>query len=485
MLVLLVFANTITANEELNLPKLTRGGDSLMSDVQENALGQAWLRSFKASVPLEPDPLIFEYIENLLMKLASHSQLEDKSLDLVVVRNNTINAFAVPGGIIGVNTGLLLNAETEGQLASVLTHELAHLSQHHFARSVEAAKRASLTSMAGLLAGIVLAAVSEGDAASAAIAGSQAAALDTQLRYSRTHEQEADRLGMQTLVESGYKPSEAADMFRQMLEASRLYGRNPPEFLLTHPVTKSRVSDAENRARQKGNEGISDSLDFQLMKARAFVLSNTKEKAALEHYQHLFDKLSDKQDSRHPEDRSHTESIVRYGLALAHNQAGNWQQARNILEPLLKDMDGKIPYLMLDIEIDIKAGNTDSAVRRLRDLYALTPGSYPIGMLLAETAVKHKDYLTAEKVLTQLTEERPRQSDIWYFLAEANGLNGNIIGLHQSRAEFFLLRGNFEQAKFHLNYALKIAGEDFASSSRIRQRLRYVIELQRKQKALG
>ena len=215
-----------------------------MPPAQERALGQAWLRSFRASVPLAEDPLVFEYLDNLLVELASYSDLQDKRLSLVVVNNPTINAFAVPGGVVGVHTGLMQHASTEAQLASVLTHELAHLSQRHFARSVEASRRASITTIAGLLAGIALAASSSGDAATAAIMSTQAAALDNQLRYSRVHEREADRLGMQSLVRAGYPPVAAAEMFGHMLDVSRVYGEELPEFLRTHPVTQSRISDA-------------------------------------------------------------------------------------------------------------------------------------------------------------------------------------------------------------------------------------------------
>ncbi|MEZ7984587.1 MAG: M48 family metalloprotease, partial [Pseudomonadales bacterium] len=269
---LLLNMPSLANNTAEPLPELGDSAAGLMAPAQEQALGQAWLRSFRASVPPESDPLVFEYIENLLFKLTSYSDIEDKNLDLVIVSNPTINAFAVPGGVIGVNTGLLLYAESEAQLASVLSHELAHLSQRHFARSVEASQRTNFTTLAGLLAGIVLAAASEGDAASAAIMASQAAALDSRLRYSRLHEKEADRLGMKTLVDAGYPAESAALMFKQMLNASRLYGNRVPEFLLTHPVTESRIADASNRARQLPTISAVPSLDYLLIKARITAL---------------------------------------------------------------------------------------------------------------------------------------------------------------------------------------------------------------------
>lgn len=484
----LAIYNTASASDnDIELPELTPGGSSLMSANREKALGQSWLRQFRAAVPLEDDPLIFEYLEQLLMRLAAHSQLDDRSLDLVVVDNNTINAFAVPGGVVGINTGLIINAGSEGELASVLGHELAHLSQHHFARRVEAAKSANLASLGGLLAGIILAATAGGDAATAAIATSQAAAIDSQLRYSRTHEREADRLGMKTMIHAGYSPTEAAAMFRRMQTARRLYGNAPPEFLLTHPITKSRIADAENRSRQYLNNRIgsdrlkSDSLDFQLIRSRILVENYEYDVDAISEYTRQLEAVLEDKKTKQltaKQTLSNDEIIARYALALSLNRAGNWKKARAIFDPVMQEAPGRLIYSLLDISIDETAGNNDSALRRLRDLYALTPNNYSIGMALANTAIKNKHYTTAQRVLNELTEARPKQADIWYLLAEAHGLVGDIAALHWARAEFFGLRNNFDSAQFHLTQALRLSRNNIKLEAKVKQRLRQVAAIQ-------
>lgn len=486
-------------NSTEQLPELGDSAAGLMPPAQEQALGQAWLRSFRASVPLESDPLVFEYLENLLFKLASFSNIKDKNLDLVVVSNPNINAFAVPGGVIGVNTGLLLYAESEAQLASVLSHELAHLSQRHFARSVEASQRASFTTLAGVLAGIVLAAASEGDAASAAIMASQAAALDARLRYSRMHEKEADRLGMKTLVDAGYPAESAALMFKQMLNASRLYGNKVPEFLLTHPVTESRIADASNRARQQAATRTTPiintpSLDYLLVKARIAVLTRLPNQASvkeaakdnIKRFKLDLKKLATPEPSSPSNKNAPTElalspasSAARYGLAMSYLQNQQWRKARKTLAPLIQQAPYKLAYSLLDIDIDIEAGNSQLAEQRLQELNATMPNNYAISMALAKTMLTNTKYKDAQQILQTLTKTRSTQADVWYLMAETHGLAGDILQLHQARAEFFLLRGNFSQARQHLKHALYFSQENYQTVARIKERIRDVNSLQK------
>ncbi|MEE3240537.1 MAG: M48 family metalloprotease [Pseudomonadota bacterium] len=466
------------ANEAIVLPELGNSSAGLMSAQDEKALGQAWLKSFRGSVMLESDPIIFEYLENLLFKLASYSQLKDKDLHLVVVKNPNINAFAVPGGVVGVNSGLLLYAETEGQLASVLSHELAHLSQRHFSRSVEAAKGTNLTTLAGMLAGIALAIASESDAAQAAIVGSQAAALDAKLRYSRMHEKEADRIGMMTLVNAGYSANSAAAMFKQMLNISRLYGNKTPEFLLTHPITESRIADARNRARQYNSSASKLHLNYLLIKARAYVLAQSSNKNSITHFLSQLEKFHSKQPIQNSSSEALYAQAARYGLAFAYQRDQQWHKARKTLAPLLEKIPRKITYSLLDIAIDSGLGKTKVAENRLRELSDLTPNNYAISMQLAEILLKNNNATEAQKVLSSLAKTRPAQADIWYALAESQGLAGNINGLHQSRAEFFLLRGNLTKAKMHYRQALHLSQKDFQRSAKIKHRLSFIRKLE-------
>ena len=247
----MLFCTSAFGAEELKLPNLGENSTSLFSPEQEYQLGRAWLRMFRSQVPTLDDPLIHDYLENLLYNLATHSELQDRRIELVVVENPVLNAFAVPGGVVGVHTGLMLYAQSEDELATVLAHEIAHLSQRHFSRGVEQQKKQQPLSLAGMLAGLVLIATTGSSAGMAALSASQAAAIESQLRFSRANEQEADRIGMQTMAEAGMDPHAAPAMFERMLTATRYSsGNRVPEFLRTHPVTTNRIAETRARAAE-------------------------------------------------------------------------------------------------------------------------------------------------------------------------------------------------------------------------------------------
>jgi predicted Zn-dependent protease len=216
---LLALAAPGAAAQGDNLPGFGEG--NAVSLNQEYFLGRAWLMAFRRQAPILDDAVLQDYVENLVFRLAATSQLRERRLVVVLVENRAINAFAVPGGIVGVHNGLISKAEYEAQFSSVLTHELAHLSQRHFARGLEAQKKSSAASIAGLLGGLVMIAAGAGDAGMASVMGGQAAAQDSSLRYSRQFEQEADRVGMQNQVNAGLDPGGAAGMFVVMQGESR------------------------------------------------------------------------------------------------------------------------------------------------------------------------------------------------------------------------------------------------------------------------
>lgn len=485
--------------DEIELPSLGDTITGIMSPNEEKTLGQAWLRSFRASVQLDEDPVVYEYVEDLLFQLASHSDLDEKQIDLVMVQDPSINAFAVPGGVVGVHTGLIDAANSESQFASVLTHELAHLSQRHFARSMDAAKQANMVSILGALAGVAIAAAGgSGDAVTAALITGQAAALDSRLRYSRAHEREADRIGMHSLVDAGYAADGAAQMFQEMQNAFRLYGQRLPEFLLTHPITQSRISDARQRDRQIEKESresgvalenIRDGIGFQLIKARIYARDQDTADAAIKHFERELKGLAAVDDSEsnlaYSEEERWRADASRYGLSLSQLRANQFGNARETLIPLLQQVPGKIIYALLDIEIDIAEGKLVPAERRLRDLYSLNPNNFGISMTLAELLLKVNKPKDAERILQNLADLRPSQSIVWYHLAEAQGKAGKILALHRSRAEFFQLIGAFDRAIDHLQQAYRLAGKDFQTAATIRQRVNELIEIKKRQQALG
>jgi len=461
-------AQSRSEERAIQLPALGDSSSGLVSSAQERQLGRAWLKMFRSQVDIVDDPLLQSYVEELIYRLASHSQLEDRRLEVVVVNHPTMNAFAVPGGVIGVHNGLFLYADTEAQLASVLGHELAHLSQRHFARSVEQQRRSSLPTMAGLLAAIVLAATTGGDAGMAAMTATQAAALQQRLAFSRQHEQEADRIGMETMAAAGYDPGAAATMFENMLAAYRYSGSHPPELLLTHPLTESRVSDARNRARQYPRGMHVDPIDYQLMRARIDVQLSGHGSQVIRRYQ-----------TRLEENPGPRAEADRYGLTLALTAAGRFDEAREQLAPLRASRPNSLAYILADADIDQAEGRHEQATRTLERALRVNPGNHPLTMALAQALMQQGETERARKLLDEHVERRPSDPFVWYQLAEVRGLAGDIVGVHRARAEFFVLNGALQQAQRQLGYALPLVSENDVATLRIEERMRQIADLAR------
>jgi beta-barrel assembly-enhancing protease len=451
--------------EEIELPTLGNSSAGLFSLQQEYQLGRAWLAAFRSQVRTVSDPLLQDYLEDLTYTLATHSELKDRRLDIVVVENQTINAFAVPGGVIGIHSGLLLNADTESQLASVLSHELAHLSQRHFSRSVETQKRNAIPNMAGLLAGIILAATQGGESGMAAIAATQAASLQSQLRYSRLHEQEADREGMQTMVRADLNPNAGAAMFEKMLQASRYSGTNPPEFLRSHPVTESRVSDTRNRARKYPKKIYTDNLEYQLMRARVELHFSDNNKEAINLFRSKIAR------------NSHYPDADQYGLVLALIENGELTEATRRLEPLRAASPNSITYIIAEAELLLAAKKYQRAIELLSKALAIAPNNHPLTMTLAQAQLKSNEPHKAEAILKKHVNHKPRDPSVWYLLAETHGLAGNIVGVHQARAEYFVLNGVLDRAEKQLSYALPLVKKDHLTTAKIKERMLQINEM--------
>jgi len=435
-----------------DLPSLGDSSSGIVSPEQEYQLGRAWLSLLRGQVPQLSDPLLKDYLERSVYRLAETSQLQDRRLEFVLLKSPQLNAFAAPGGIIGVNGGLFIHAQTEAEYASVMAHELAHLSQRHFARGLEAQKRMQLPLMAAMLAGVVAAAAGAGDAGIAAIVSTQAAAIQAQRRFSRQNEQEADRIGIVNLERAGYDPRAMPDMFGRLMRQYR-YDQKPPEFLLTHPVSESRIADTRNRAEQYPQGGVQDSLRYQLMRARVDLQFESTPGLSAKRFRAMLNE-NESLDS------------ARYGLALAQIRSAQLQEAKATLQPLLLKAPNEITYNLAQAELDITANRMGEAGKRIRQLLELYPGSYPVRQAQIDLLIKQGRLQDAEGELDRLVEARPRDPDVWYQVSEVRGLTGNILGLHQARAEFFALVGDYTQAIEQLDFAKRRAST-FQMSARI------------------
>lgn len=445
---------------EIRLPVLGDAASGIVSKQQEYEMGRIWLKIFRSRVEAYDDPLMQIYLEQLLYNLATYSDLEDPRLELVLVKNPSMNAFAVPGGIVGFHTGVFAYAENEDQMASILAHELAHLSQRHFSRGAEAQKKTTALTMAGLLASVVLAATAGGDAASAAMITSQALAMDSQLRYSRSNEQEADRIGLATMERANRDPGAVADMFATLLKATRYTGSRPPEFLLTHPVTEKRIGDARNRTMGNALRQYPQNPLFYLMRARALVAMEDNNKNSINRFNAQLNANTLRADA------------ANYGLTLAYLKDDQLDKAKQAISALLKKNPGNLVFHYTDIEVDLAQEKYAEAISKVSELLMLNPNNYPLMVLKSEALWQNHQYDSADTVLTALSRMRDQDPMIWYRLAEVRGLAGNISGLHQARAEYFILIGVFDMARDQLSLAAKLLHGDYKQSAIIKQRLR-------------
>lgn len=434
----LVCSSTFLPAYASDLPVLSDATSSAISRDKEYRLGQAWARQLRGSVQQLNDPLTYSYLHDLLWQLTNYSQLQDKRLDLIVPDNATLNAFAVPGGIVGIHGGLLLTTEQEDELASVIAHELAHLSQRHFAAQLEESRRNRPFTLAAMLAGLLIAAA-DGQAGAAAITSSVAFQQSSYLAFSRQNEREADQIGMQTLADAGIDPTAMPRMFSRMQQSLRLQGSAVPEFLLTHPITQSRLADSLNRAAQyPTTHAPRPPIDFQLVKKRAEVHYANNPQTALNHFKTA-------SQSGQP--------IDQYGYALAALRLNQFQKATTALDKLPADWQQHLFIRLTRAEINLKANRWREATRALEKLNTLYPGHYAVQSLLARGYMGSREPQKAVRTLKALLNNYPTDTAATYLLAEAYGQTGNSAATHRARINYFLLTGQVDTALKQIAYA--------------------------------
>lgn len=458
-----------TLTDGAELPSLGDASSGTVSLKKEHQIGQIFLQQLYQKTRILNDPVIQSYLENLIYKLAAVSKLPDKRLTVVIIDNPTLNAFAVPGGVIGINTGLLLYANNEQELAAVLAHELAHLSQRHFSRDVQDEKNNRLPTMAALLGGILLTAAGGGNVGMAAIASTMAGSISHQLSFSRQQEAEADRIGIKTLYRAGMDPYAMPEMF-QRLQQLQGSGGQQLEFLQTHPVTLSRIADTEGRAAQYPKRTYKmNTLAFELiqMRTRLYYAVNPQDMIL-----RLKADIKDKK-VRYP-DATH------YGLAFAFYKDKAYSQASTQLQPLLKKQPQNLIYHFLHDRILYSNGDKQTALKNIEQLNNDNPGNLPATMLYARFLYDTGHYAKCRLILRSLLENRPKDPFTWKLLAETTGKAGNISEYYMANSHYLYLTGATERAIQQLEYALNSTRMAYDQRQTMQQQL---IRLQKDKKS--
>jgi len=445
--------------QQHNLPELGDPTVAIISAEQEYRLGRGWLRNLRGQTPIMEDPLVQEYVEHLVYRLASYSELNEPDLAIVVINSPAINAFAVPGGVIGLNAGLFLNAASEDEVASVVAHEIAHVSQRHFTRRYMDSKRRGPAVLAAMLASIALAIAGSGDAGMAGIAATQAASIQAQLAYSRHNEYEADRVGMQILASAGMDPTAMPRFFERMLEQQR-YSGDPPEFLLTHPLTAERVADSRARARTLSAPAAHPSLSFELVRARIQARYFDGQERARDYFQR-----------RLQETDGMPRQAARYGLALTDLKADRYDAARQKLTALIDAHPDQIWFQLGLMEVAMDQGQYADVIKRGEQVLTINPKDYAASVMTARAYLLSKKPQKAVPLLEPLLLQRPNDPSLWGLAADAWGNSDQAARAHRARAEVLFLSGRDQSALRQMRFALDEADGQFALRSKLNARM--------------
>lgn len=461
LLLALFLANNNALAENINLPDIGSTAEAVLSVEDEKRLGKAFLRSVRHYYRLVDDALVNDYIQGLGNRLTSHIDGVRFDYNFFVVDEPTINAFAGPGGHIGINTGTILATESESELASVLAHEIAHVTQRHLQRSFEKANDMSLPTAAALIAAVLLGSKNI-EVGEALLAASVAGSTQTQINFTRTHEHEADRVGMQLLAGAGFDPR-AMPVFFERLQKSTLGANVFPEFLSTHPITISRISDTRNRAEQyprpnKNSKAASN--NFYIIQSRLkFAAQKNTRNLAKQHENNL--------NTGH-----YVNSYAqRYSHTLALMSEDKLDAARSSISKLIKDDQERIPYLLTQAQIEIQDGSMQKAISLLSQSLKLYPSSTPLIILYTKILIDDGQIKQSKQLLKQQIRHDPENPYLYKLLAHAEKKDGFNSAAYQALAEHDYLNGRTRLAINHLQMALRQSGTQKYARSRIEARL--------------
>ena len=415
-----------------SLPDMGTSAASTLSIGQEMQMGDYYVRQLRGSAPLINDPLLVQYINGLGMRLVAHANSVKTPFHFYLINNDEINAFAFFGGNVVLHSALFRYSDNESQLASVMAHEISHVTQRHLARAMEDQKRNAPLTWVGALGSILLAMASP-QAGMAALTGTLAGTQQGMISFTRQNEEEADRIGIQVLQRSGFDPQAMPMFMGKLLDESR-YSTRPPEMLLTHPLPESRLADARNRANQMRPVVVQSSADFYLAKARTLGMYTNGDNKLGTDLLNAWDKGNIRQ-----------QHAAQYGRALLAMESNNFDQARKTLQPLLSADPQNPWYLDLATDIDLGQKKTGDAINRLKNARELRTN--PVLQLnLANALLQGGQPGEAATILNRYTFTYKEDGNGWDLLAQAEGALGNRDQELAARAESMALVGQLEQA---------------------------------------
>ncbi|KAA3666890.1 M48 family metallopeptidase [Pectobacterium carotovorum] len=420
------------ADTQDRLPDIGTTAGGTLSINQELAMGDFYVRQLRAGAPLINDPLLSNYINQLGNRLVKQADSVRTPFHFYLIRNDDINAFAFFGGNVVLHSALFRYADSESELASVLAHEISHVTQRHLARSMESQQRSAPLTWVGALGSILLA-MANPQLGMAALSGTLAGAQQGMITFTQSNEQEADRIGIQVLQRAGFDPQAMPNFLQKLADQSR-YASRPPEMLLTHPLPESRLSDARNRANQMRSTPVQSSQDFLFAKIRTFGMYGSPERP-----------LSDDLLAQWEKGNVREQLAAKYGRAIQLYQAKKYDEARNVLQPLLSSAPENPWFLDMMTDIDLGQSRATQAIARLQNVPGMQAN--PVLQLnLANAYVEGKQPAAASKILYRYTYAHPDDSNGWDLLAQAAAAQGQRAEELAARAESLALSGQLDQS---------------------------------------
>jgi len=444
----------------IELPEIGDPTGTLMTPQQEAELGAAFYRNLHSTMEINSDPEVQDYIQSIGSRLAASSDTPNQSFTFFVVNEPVINAFAGPGGYIGVNSGLILLAEQESELASVLAHEISHITQRHLFQTFQAASRMAIPTALAMLGAALIGAKGGGNAATAAMMAAQAASQQYQINFTRDNEVEADRVGMQILSKSEFDPRAMPAFFERMQQSTRFAGNRIPEFLLTHPVTVARISDTRDRSEHFPYRQYPDSLPFQIIRAKLRVLTAPSPRNALDYFTTMQDRGTGQQ-----------QDITAYGIALAQSRLGQTEKAKIALQRLVQRYPHQSQFMNALAGADMDGKNYAQAAQLYELALQRFPDNQAMTLNLIRALLNTHQAGRARQLLHDFVKHHKPTPDIYELMAETYNKLGNEGESHRYYAEGYYLLGQTRPALLQLQLAKRAAGGNFYLNSVIDERM--------------
>jgi predicted Zn-dependent protease len=450
--------------DDINLPDMGSPADAILNNTEEAQIGRMIMRDIRNSGMVVEDPLITEYLNDIGSRIAAQTNEGEHSFTFFAVEDPRINAFALPGGFIGVHTGLLEASRNEDELAGVLAHEVAHVTQRHIARAIHANSRQSILSTAMMLGAIIVAvAGGSSDAVQGAVAVAQGTAAQQQINFTRTNEYEADRVGIAALADAGYDPYGMASFFEVM---SRQQTTSPemraPEFMRTHPVTTARIAEARNRARSYPQIRSDDSTSYGIARTRIIVARFDTPLQAVEYFENRdYDKQND---------------IERYGRAVAYQRAGNYFGALPIFEELLDKDKSVIAYHIGLGQTLVALDQTGRALDIFERALELFPRNVPLVIEYGERLLELEQPKKAHKMLLDLMNNVPPTPEQVRLIARAASMADENAEAYYYLSEYRLMIGDLPGGINYLQQALRLPELQEIQRARFEARIDFIRE---------